>query len=127
MLTKQQILLTILDNIRKNGRALIDGKSCYVNSRGVLCPIGLFCKNPKLPQNNDSIWDRKVRTWTEEEADKELIPDVMCHEKEFWQDMQNLHDFNYLWNEDNRTMSDYGKRFLHIIKSRWSIPSPTQS
>ena len=107
-----------IHRILTNGRCLSYKGSEYIMDVK-RCPVGHYLINPRR------VPARKVQSWTGN-YNKFFIEQYRGLPLEFWQDLQNLHDWDFLWYRDDKNktvLSRNGKYWVDKIKNKWKTKS----
>lgn len=113
-ISQVEIIDAAVARILNSGRCISDNGSEYVYN-GVKCPVGFYLKKPNRALRT------KVQSW--DELDSLLKPEVRGFPREFWQDLQNIHDWKFIWYWDNNRLniSPRGKNWIDKIKKKWTV------
>lgn len=124
MKTKKQIIEETVDfySADPKGRRSIYGGSClYLSTSGCKCAVGRYLrtdieiKGLRLPSVSiDSLCDYN----NVNHIDSLLIEEVRGHGYEFWNDLQQLHDYDGYW--DNNKISYEGRKYAHELLKRYA-------
>ncbi len=117
-LSKKEILDYVQVEIMKQGGRAIDDRICVLQTKdGKRCAFRLcLCdeaRNELTKRNNTGF----VGNMTDSMVEAILRPEFKGHGKEFWRDVQNLHDNPSYW-DSNNTLSEMGvKRYNEILST----------
>lgn len=123
MLTKLQIINQTVRYYKKYARCNKPGTNggsiCvyyHEDEEGYsCCAVGRCLKNPKLFDGN-SYGVSEFNC--EFDLNAQLKPDYRGHEIEFWEEIQELHDSDCYWK--NNELTTIGKKYVEDLKLRWT-------
>jgi hypothetical protein len=113
--TKLEIIDETVKFYSKNTerRAKKNGLCSYLNEDGNKCAVGRCAKNPGELSNGP--FNEVIEDLTDEEI---FLPRYRGHDKEFWNDLQSLHDSDGYW--DYNSLSKCGERRVGNLKNKWA-------
>lgn len=121
-----EVIEDFMEHVKQHGRAIEQDLCKYYTKTGNMCAVGQNCKNPKKMQSLgygavDNLWHFDLCAKDSEEILNRYLKDDVKHLSfEFWKDLQLFHDLGGNWNDDNKTLTKYGKYTLGNIKRKWS-------
>ena len=121
-MTKKEIIIETVNHYSQNPeqlRSKING-TCLYNGDNTHCAVGrcMLTKYKKQGKNLEfnkgySVWSVSTLVIKKESIDEILSPKYRGHSREFWEELQDLHDNDLFWNGVG--LSGYGKEKMLVL------------
>jgi len=123
-LTVEEIVNKVVEHYKTNPRGLNAEKRCvYITEAGATCAVGLCCFKSKLKRLPESTLSSDVESLFRVAGEEILRPEFRGHELEFWETLQDLHDYDSNWydTEGERRLTNKGKLVVESIINKYGI------
>lgn len=94
------------------------GDCVYINSCDQMCAVGRCMVNPRLAEGIMASYQDMVSNLNTRGHQQVFKPEYEGHPAEFWQTLQNLHDFNFYWTDNG--LSERGKIKVQDLIDKWT-------
>ena len=115
MLTKAEIIKQTAEYYAENPleRRSLDGYSCvYNNTTGKKCAFAFWCKDPT------TLIEKESADWQIDKFGIGILKDeAQIEDKEFWNDVQEFHDYSLNWTA--KGLSDSGESTYKILLEKY--------
>lgn len=130
MKTKIEIIKETLKYYKTHRRALLNNICTYLSPTGSMCAVGRCIDNIKELKNtqgtivNENIGADSLNM---EELDNILKSEYRGHDRSFWIELQNFHDYDSHWESNGRgnILTEHGKEYYNrLLKKYEEEPQP---